>query len=66
MALKHGRLENTNFYAQTWRQELISDALISDHKKQQLIPKAEIHIFLTHDTIKTKLLSHILKKIINR
>lgn len=62
---------------QTAEQELISDAHISDHKKQ-LIPKAEILHISNHDqnnqtkqklltTIKTKIINTYLnKKIINK
>lgn len=48
-------LKIQNFTHQTSEQELISDALISDHKKQQLIPKAEILHFLTMIQSKQKL-----------
>lgn len=52
---------------QTSEQELISDAYISDHKKQQLIPKAEILHFSNHDTINTKtIITYLNKKIINK
>ena len=45
---------------QTAEQELISDAHISDHKRQQLIPKAEILHVSNHETIKTKTVVNML------
>ena len=62
---------------QTAEQELISDAHVSDHKKQQLIPKSEILHISNHDQnnqtkqklltiIKTKINTYLNKKIINK
>lgn len=52
---------------QTAEQELISDAHISDHKRQQLIPKAEILHVSNHETIKTKtIITYLNKKVINK
>lgn len=52
---------------QTAEQELISDAHVSDHKRQQLIPKAEILQVSNHETIKTKtIITYLNKKIINK